>query len=550
VSLALNPEQQAAVEAIEGDFVVIAGPGSGKTYVLVERYLRMRARGIPDRDILNLTFTSSAATEMVQRVGLLNSENVFRTFHSYCLELMQREREHVPFPMTDTIIPVRGEQFLLIKDLMQIYKPITSYNSLFERISEWKAQNVSPEQALDEEFNSGIGYFYALAYRDYEKKCREQGWLDFDSLMKETVKLLEINDELRARNQRKYIAVDECQDTDITQFRLLQLLYAGNIFVVGDENQLIYEWRSAQSGNLTNFAKTFPGAKTLYLGANYRSTERIVEFLKKILPVDNGLASHMVSMRPDGEDVRFIRYATEDEEANEVLNLVTERSIENDSAILARTNRQLQLIQRRAMSRNIKAEILGKKNVWQENEVKHLIDLTKEKITDSRPAATVMAELIREHNLVHRYSHTKVNPMDKDPVENLNDIVRMAGRKHRETGKLLSVLEFLDWLRKITYMRYSKKDPILTLSTVHQAKGREWKYVFLVGCNQGTMPHRDGELLEEHRIFFVGCSRAADELQISFTSNRSQFLNEFVDDIKTFEENSDGVKSAFCTKTS
>lgn len=536
MSLQLNSEQLAGVEAVNGDFVMIAGPGAGKTRVLVERYLRMRARGIPDRDILNLTFTAAAATEMVERVGLLNSSEVFRTFHSYCLDLMKRERAYIPFPTCPTIIPVRGEQFMLIKDLLKIYPPITSYHALNDRLTEWKAENVSPEMALDQEFNSGIGYFYALAYRDYEKKQREQGWLDFDSLMKETVKLLEENDEVRNRNKRKYIAVDECQDTDITQFRLLQLLYDGNIFVVGDENQLIYEWRSAQRGNLSNFARTFPGAKTLYLGRNYRSTQRLVEFFRSILPIDNGLASHMVSDRPAGEGVRFIRYNSEDEQANQILTEVFDRNIVDESAVLARTNRQLQLIQRRAMSRNIKAEILGKKNVWQENEVKHLVDLTKEKMMDSRPAATVMQDLIKEHNLVYRYTNTRGNQMEKDPVENLNDIVRMAGRRHKETGKPLTVLQFLDWLRKITYMRRTKSEPILTLSTVHQAKGREWKNVFLVGCDQGTMPHKDGELLEEQRIFFVACSRAADELQISFTKNRSQFLNNFIEKIEVFGE--------------
>ena len=536
MSLLLNSEQLAGVRAVEGDTVVIAGPGSGKTRVLVERYLEMRAHGIPDRDILNLTFTTAAASEMVERVGLLNSAEVFRTFHSFCLQLAKQERAFLPFPTCPTIIPVRGEQFLLMKDLLKTYPPITSYHSLSERILQWKAENVDPEQALEEEFNSGVGYFYALAYRDYEKKQREQGWLDFDALMKETVKLLEVNQDVRRRNQKKYIAVDECQDTDTTQFQLLRLLYSGNIFVVGDENQLIYEWRSAQRDNLSGFAKSFPRAKTLYLGANYRSTQRIVAFLKKILPVDNGLGSHMVSMREEGEEVRFIRYRSEDEEANEILSDIFNRSIVDDAAILGRTNRQLQLIQRRAMSRNIKAEILGKKNVWQENEVKHLVDLTKECIMDPRPAAVVMQGLIKEHNLVHRYANTKGNPMEKDPIENLNDIVRMAGRKHRETKQPLTVLQFLDWLRKITYMRRTKSEPILTLSTVHQAKGREWKYVFVAGCNQGTMPHKEGELLEEHRIFFVACSRAADELQISFSKNRSQFLNNFIDDIKVFGE--------------
>jgi DNA helicase-2/ATP-dependent DNA helicase PcrA len=540
VSLEFNPEQQLGVDAVDGDFVMIAGPGAGKTRVLVGRYLKMREAGIPDSDILNLTFTASAAKEMVERVSMVDASNVFRTFHSFCLDLLKRERAHIPFPTCPTIIPVRGEQFMLMKDLLKLYPPITSYRALSDRISEWKAGNVSTDQAIEEEFNSGVGYFYALAYRDYEIRCREQGWLDFDSLVKETVKLLEGKDAVRARNTRRYIAVDECQDTDTTQFQLLKLLYGGNIFVVGDENQLIYEWRSAQSGNLSNFSKTFPGARTLYLGQNYRSTVRLVDFFKKIIPVDNGLASHMISARPSAADIRdelrFINYSTEDEEANEVLSEISERGIEDESAILARTNRQLQLIQRRAMSRNIKAEILGKKNVWQENEVKHLIDLTKEKTGDPRPAATVMTDLIREHNLVYRYTNTKGNPMEKDPIENLNDIVRMAGRRSKETGLPLTVPQFLDWLRKITYMRRSKTEPILTLSTVHQAKGREWKRVFVVGCNQGTMPHKEGELLEEHRIFFVAASRAADELQISFTKNRSQFLNEFAEDVEVFGE--------------
>jgi superfamily I DNA/RNA helicase len=534
VSISLNPEQLAGVEAVNGDYVMIAGPGSGKTRVLVERYLRMRARGIPDRDILNLTFTNAAATEMVERVGLLNSEDVFKTFHSFCLALMKREREHLPFKTIDTIIPVRGEQFMLMKDLLKFYPAIKSYHALNDSISGWKAGNVSPEQAVENE-SSGVSYFHALAYRDYERLMRQQGWLDFDALIKETVNLLESNQEVRKRHQRKYIAVDECQDTDTTQFRLLQLLYGGNIFVVGDENQLIYEWRSAQAGNLTNFARTFKGAKTLYLGTNYRSTQRLVDFFKAILPVDNGLASHMTSARPEGEDARFIRYWSEDDEANQVLNEIMGRDIVEESAILARTNRQLQLIQRRAMSRNIRAEIIGKKNVWQENEVKHLIELTKEKGLDPRPAAVVMQALIHDNNLINRYANTK-NGTEKDPVENLNDIVRMAGRKNKATGQPLSVHEFLEWMRRITHMRKRKDDPILTLSTVHQAKGREWKHVFVVGANQGTMPHNNGDLLEEHRIFFVAASRAADELQISYYENLTQFLNDFREDVETFGE--------------
>lgn len=534
MTVPLNSEQLAGVNAVEGNTVMIAGPGSGKTRVLTERHLRMRLLGIPDKNILNLTFASAAAEEMAERVGLLDSNQVFRTFHSFCLEFLKTERRHLPFRTCETIIPVRGEQSLLIKELKRIYPAVTSSQTLYEHIMMWKAQGISPDRAL-EESGDGAEYFCALAYRDYEFKCREQGWLDFDGLVVETIKILESNADVRVKHQKKYLAVDECQDTDTRQFRLLQLLYSGNIFAVGDENQLIYEWRSAQSGNLSNFQAVFPGTQTLYLGTNYRSTQKLVEFFRKILPVDNGLGSHMVSGRSEeGTDPVFLKYKGEDDEANRILDSITSRGIQESSAILARTNRQLQLIQRRAMSRNIRTEILGKKNVWQEPEVKHLIELLKESDNYEAPAAPIMQDLVHRHNLADTHRGIKQG-QDKDPVDNLNDVVRMAARKNRETGSPLTVFEFVNWINRITHMRKRKEDPILTLSTVHQAKGREWKHVFVVGANQGTMPHKEGELLEEHRIFFVACSRAADELQISWTKAPSQFLNEFKEEFEEFK---------------
>jgi superfamily I DNA/RNA helicase len=336
---------------------------------------------------------------------------------------------------------------------------------------------------------------------------------------------LEANDGVRIRNQRKYIAVDECQDTDVVQFRLLQLLYAGNIFVVGDENQLIYEWRSAQSGNLSNFARVFPGARTLYLGQNYRSTQRLVEFFKKIIPVDNGLASHMVSEREEGVPPTFTKFGDEIQEASVVLSRVT--SPEN-SAVIARTNRQLLAFQRLCMNRGVKSRILGRKNLWQQTEISHLLKLAKVKEDDRRPAHEVLTELIHQHSLTYIYRNSG-SPMEKDPTENLNDIVKMSAKRG-------TTQEFLTWLRKLTYASRSKKNPELTLTTVHQAKGREWKHVFVIGAKQGTMPHKDGELLEEARIFFVACSRAADTLEISYSGPRSQFLNDFEQEIQIYDE--------------
>ncbi len=518
-----NPEQQKCIEAIQGDFCVIAGPGSGKTATLVQRYIRMLGQGIPMTDILNLTFTNAAAQEMVARVGLLNADQVFRTFHAFAMDLLKRERVHLPFAVCDTIIPVKGEKFELMKSLLKTYPAIATYRSLDDKLSEWKRSNIDPEQALQDAYHHGSEFFYACAFRDYEKKCREQGWLDFDSLMKETVKLLETNDEVRTRNQRKYISVDECQDTDVVQFRLLQLIYGGNIFVVGDENQLIYEWRSAQSGNLSSFGRVFPGATTLYLGQNYRSTKRLVEFFKRILPVDNGLASHMVSEREEGVPPTFTRFDDDLQEASVVLSKI--KDVEN-TAIIARTNRQLVNLQKRCLGLGIKSKILGQKDIWQKPEVKHLLDSVQEHAHDPRPAHEVMTEVMSRENLVYKYHNTN-GPNEAPPIENLNGIIKLAAKRG-------TVPEFMNWLRKLTYARKSAKNPILSLTTVHQAKGKEWKYVYVVGVNQKLMPHQDGELLEEMRIWFVACSRAADELHVSFFGPRSQFLNDFVEEIEDY----------------
>ncbi len=509
----LNEQQRLVVNAIDGVWVTIAGPGSGKTHCMVERLLNMIGRGIQMSQILNLTFTNSAATEAASRAGLTNAEAIFRTFHSFALELIKKERSYIPFKLSESVIPVRGEEYQLLFDLVKQFPAIPSFKSLQSKLSEWKRANVEPEEAM----RNAVGpeYYYALAYEEYEKKCREQGWLDFDSLMREAVKLLEINEDVRKRHQKKYLSVDECQDTDIVQFKLLKLLFSGNIMVVGDENQLIYEWRSAQPGNLSSFEKNFPGARILYLGQNYRSTKSLVEFFKQILPVDNGLASHMMTQNEQGVPPVLIRYPDSDTEVRHVLDEARKDS--ENSVIIARTNRKLFEVQRIATSKGIKYKNLGKKDFWEQNEVKALLSLARDG-SPHQNASQGLKEIIRDHNLYNRYRGSS-DSMYSDPIENLNNMVKMA------TIKGLPMGQFLDYVRRLTYGRKSRKEKDLMLATVHQAKGREWKNVFVIGAEHGVMPHKDGELAEEKRIFFVACSRAAEKLQISWSGNRSMFLD-------------------------
>lgn len=519
----LNADQQAAANAITGVLVCVAGPGSGKTTVMLDRYKNMITAGIPSSQILNLTFTHAAAAEMLKRSGFLDDKSIFRTFHSFAIDLLKKERANIPFPLCDTIIPVAMEDYQLLFDLVKQFPTITSFRTLQDKISDWKKQNIMPDRAVSEA--TGLEYFYAMAYQEYERKCRRQGWLDFDSLMQEAVHLLDTNPEVRERHKRKYIAVDECQDTDIVQFRLLQLIFDGNIFVVGDENQLIYEWRSAQSGNLTNFSRLFPGASTMFLGENYRSTRKLVEFFKKILPVDNGIASRMVSNNEEGIDPTFQEFPDNEKEADAILAQITDPA---ESVIIARTNRQLFLYHKLCTMRSIKYKILGKKDFWDENEVKKLLQIAKN-CDDLGPADRVLDRLIRQHNLIELYRNAG-RPLEKSPAENLYAVIELAAGKG-------NIHEFMDFLRKKTHGRKSAKG--LTLSTVHQAKGREWNHVFLIGARQGILPHKEGELAEEKRIFFVACSRAAKTLNISYSGPRSMFLNDFVTEIDMHENASE-----------
>lgn len=541
----LNPQQQEVVSSVNGVYVVIAGPGSGKTRCMVERLYKMISLGIPLSDTLFLTFTSSAAVEAAERTGIVNAEKIFRTFHSFALELIKKERAHVPFPLTDAVIPTRGEDFQLIYDLVKLHR-VRSFKDLQGKISEWKRSGVTPDQAVDEAI--GADLYYAEAYKDYETKCRQQGWLDFDSLIYETIKLLETNEDVRNRHKKKYISVDECQDTDINQFKLLKLLFTGNIMVVGDENQLIYEWRSAQPGNLSNFSRSFPGAKVLYLGQNYRSTAELVAFFRDILPEDNGIASHMVcwldALSPEqqraayeekklqdpnfttsfdewieewrGTGPQFINYVTSDMEIGTVIELACQDP--QNSAIISRTNHTLFKAQLYATERGIKYKNLGNKDFWEQREVQALLDYAKE-FTSSQNAAEVLNQIIATNNLYYRFRNSGGGM--SDPIQNLNDVVRLAKTKN------MAIKEFCDYINRLKYGRRSRKDRDLTFATVHQAKGREWKNVYVINAAQGVMPHQNGEIKEEKRIFFVACSRAARNLQVSWCGPKTEFLSDF-----------------------
>lgn len=525
MNVPLNQEQLTAVNSRGGPWVVVAGPGSGKTQVIAKRYLSLLMAGVSPDVILSLTFTDQAAKHMGERAGFGTTQTVFRTFHSFCLSVLRKERTYLPYELRPEIIGLQPDIFELVCDICRIHNNRLKYKDIIDAVSYYKMRGITPQQAIDEA--CGVDLIAAMAYRDYEKKSKERGWLDFDSLIIETVKLLESNDQVCNRTQFVEVQVDEAQDTDTNQMRLLKLITRkqGNIFVVGDENQLIYEWRSAMPGSLSNFYKQFPGAQKLFLGTNYRSTRRLVEFFKKIVPVDNGLATHMqpAPNAPEGFDPTFTQYKHDVDEMEKVLAAATDPE---NTAILARTNRQLWKFENTCIRKNIKYRLLGKTGFWDQGETKKLVELLKEETGAVGPAGPIVKRVIERSGLIQKY-RVPFKFGQKNPEENINDAYIVATRFD-------SLSDFLKHVNKAKHAHQNRTG--LTLSTVHQMKGKEADHIFLTGVEEGLLPHEKGELPEERRIFFVACTRAAKFLHISYSGKPSMFILPFLNEQpKTFE---------------
>lgn len=587
----LNPEQQQAVNAREGYFVCMAGPGSGKTRTVVERVNDILEEGYLPEQLLATTFTREAAQEMAKRAGLSEDQHIFRTFHSLCLEIVHHERRYLPFTLLHAP-PEAGQQRKLIGTLCRANK--LDFKKLTNYISTMKRNGVEPEQAM-KDTRGAEGLRLALAYKQYEEGCRREGWLDFDSMLTESVKLLEKHPEVRARWQYRFITVDEAQDTDDVQWRLVQLLSEEhkNVFAVGDEEQLIYAWRGAKPNGLSNFSKRFPNPTVIYLFRNYRSTDEIVAFCKGMAPSKSELVARMVSERGSGVQPRVVRYNSESEEATRIIGCCDEPEA---SAILCRTNRQLSRFENACIDRGIKYNLLGKSGFWTQPEIKYLLAYTQaasfpsdaavktiiqspfretkylkkrdlvqaiESVAKRDKAATgsahpyimIMTEpevlgqfeghqqdnirraahFIRSfqnpnvtasvalQNAINRadvmtyYETEEESDGDNDAKENINELTKVAAR-------FGDVRSFLEHARKAIAASRRSKSARLTLSTVHQAKGKEWDHVWVAGVCRDILPHKRGELQEEKRIMYVACTRAAKTLTVSFYGTASDFL--------------------------
>lgn len=527
----LDSDQLLVANNPEGARVVLAGPGAGKSSTMVEMIRALLTSGIPASDIRAVTFSKEMALALEKKLGV---KGVVSTFHSLGY-LISSETTRTP------VEPER--QHRLMCNLTRKWG--VDYKVLGNFIGRLRRENISPEQAAE---SGEYSYGACTAYAEYERVRLQEGWMDFDAMLRDSVDLLESNPHARARQQVKYLLVDEAQDTDDLSFRLLQILTEkhGNITVVGDPGQAIYSFRGAKPENITNFQQWFPTGRNYFLGRNYRSTRRIVKFIRENAPRDTPkeLLERMTAARKEeGRAVGLKMYWNEDCEAESTLKLAITDPL--NSIILARTNRMVGLLERVCNRNNVRYHLLGKTGFWKQNEIRKAIEALKvyPNLSTEQAMGMVMPKLESKYAVDDRTER------DNDALENLQ-VLRTISKEHK-TAK-----DFCVYANKMMHRRNDPKG--VTISTVHQAKGGEWKNVYVIGVKAKGFPHHGGDPPEEERIYFVAISRPIDYLRLSFSGTPSPYLRRYLTEeildkltatAHEVEKLETQTKLDFCTKT-
>ncbi len=391
----LNKSQQEAVLTTEGPALVIAGAGSGKTRVLTFRIAHLLKQGARPSTILALTFTNKAAREMKERIAAVVGENTARylwmgTFHSIFARMLRTEHEVLGYPSNFTIYDSADSKSLIktvIKSFQlddKIYKP----GVVASRISMAKNNLITPNVYSENseirlvDKNMRMPAIHEI-YREYTKRCRLSGAMDFDDLLLKTNLLFRDHPEILARYQDRfdYVLVDEYQDTNYAQYLIVKKLAARhkNICVVGDDAQSIYSFRGARIENILNFRNDYPEHKVFKLEQNYRSTQTIVNAANSIIAKNKKqIPKKVFSELEKGKQIKVISALTDNEEGFLVAQEIAQTQLRNhyknlDYAILYRTNAQSRIFEEALRKRNIPYKIYGGLSFYQRKEIKDLL---------------------------------------------------------------------------------------------------------------------------------------------------------------------------------
>ncbi|MGA7284228.1 MAG: DUF3553 domain-containing protein [Candidatus Cybelea sp.] len=384
----LNDVQSAAVQQADGPVLIFAGAGSGKTRVLTHRvaHLLGELRAAPER-ILAVTFTNKAAGEMKSRlqamVGPVARDLWVGTFHSMCVRILRRDGTRIGIGRSFAVIDDSDQRQLVkeILDDLDYDERHLSASACLAEIDKAKNALIWPEQYAQSQ-TSFAGERIANVYTEYQRRLSESNSLDFDDLIVRTIDLLERDKDTREKYQHRfeYILVDEYQDVNAAQYRLIALLagYHGNVTVVGDDDQSIYSWRGSDYRMILRFEEDFPGAKIFKLEENYRSTSRILEAANSLVANNRSREpKRLFTTRGEGEPITLYPAATERDEARyiveKVKSMVRDGAAYRDFVVLYRTNAQSRVFEEALLAEGIPYRVVGGVGFYARTEVKDVV---------------------------------------------------------------------------------------------------------------------------------------------------------------------------------
>ena len=608
----LNEAQREAVLATEGPLLVVAGAGSGKTRVLTYRVAHLiRACGVKPNEILAITFTNKAAGEMRERLERMLGTTAraiwILTFHAACGRMLRREAERLGYRSTFTIYDDQDQVRLTKACLEQLGKDPKRFSprGIHAQISRAKNELVTPD-----EYAKRVASFWdqtvAETYDLYQRRLHASNAVDFDDLLMLTVQVLERFPEAleRWRKAFRYVLVDEYQDTNHAQYRLLQLLGSehGNVCAVGDPDQSIYAFRGADIRNIMEFERDFPGTQVIPLEQNYRSTNMILRAANSLIEQNRERKpKNLFSDLGEGDPVRVIEVEDEHAEARfvaaEIAALIEGGLSASEIAVFYRTNAQSRVLEDVLVRQDVPYQVIGGPRFYERAEIRDATaylsvlvnppDATSLLRIANRPrrgigdtslqrlvtqaentgrtlfatmadpeAAGVTAASCRAIRGFHATMESLMAlsqelPVDeilqrvlektgtlealeaertieaRGRIENLQELVGVA-REYRQQTADASLAGFLQDIALVSDQDTISDDRgLVTLMTLHNAKGLEFRAVFVIGMEEGIFPHvraiEEQGVEEERRLCYVGMTRAMERLTLTHTLSRSLF---------------------------
>lgn len=610
----LNQAQREAVGALDGPVMLLAGAGTGKTRTVTCRIAHMLERRIPASEILAVTFTNKAASEMRERIsGMVSkkaaAEMTVCTFHSLCVRILRDGIDKLGYKKNFSICSY-SDQVGLMKQLLvrkggssEKVKP----DDVLSAISKGKNKGVDPQDLKDE--------YFAMLGVAYQNELRAQNAVDFDDLLLMGEQILREHSDVRDLFRKRFtrVTVDEFQDTNSLQMRLLQQLVGApnyHVCVVGDDDQSIYGWRGAEVANILQFEKFFPNPKVIRLEENYRSTQAVLHTANSLIRHNVGRREKILRpTRTGGDPVRIVAMPGDDQEAEFIAEeIMTEKGAFGreweDFAILFRTNGQSRKLELAFRERKMPYRMVGAQSFYDRREVRDVLayaqllvapdtDVPLLRILNApnrgigQATAILATDWSRQQNQSVWQALCDPNFTEQLGTKSANAIqefiATIAGAKNRieiakhnpaeVLEKLIKEIEYLPWierscktdserqqrgegifsvidsLRKHTekgknlqsFIDHSalasekddedlEKKQGVTLITLHASKGLEFPIVFLVGLEEGFLPHTrsiaEGTKDEERRLLYVGITRAKDQLTMTYCSTRIKWGQE------------------------